>query len=189
MTLMINKVGLPQIITPKRWLKSTQLMLSKKKLNNQLKIKYSKGKKISNKLNNKNNFPSLWSVLILPSKTYPLTWESNLSHLMVESSLQSEDSSGNVTFVGNSLMLSKIKSNFAPAVDTTVFPRFHTQWTWMVTSFFTEKKVGNPIRKYKNGSRKSSNNNKEKRNINTKDVKKVIFIFNSEQSIFDTVWS
>ena len=27
---MINKVGLPQIITQKRWLKSTQLMSSKK---------------------------------------------------------------------------------------------------------------------------------------------------------------
>ena len=108
--LMINKVGLLQIITLKKWQKLTLHTLRKNKQpNNQPKIKYLKDNKMNNKLKNKKNFQSLWSVPILPSKTYQPTWELNSFHLMVESFLQSEGSFGNATCVGSSSMLFKIK--------------------------------------------------------------------------------
>ncbi len=106
---------------------------------------------------------------------------------MEESSHRLEDLSGNVTYAGSNIMSTKIKSNYAPAVDITVFLKFHTVWIPKATSFFIEKKDGNLIKKFNNGKIKNTNNNREIENINMKDVKKVIYFINVEQSIFDTV--
>lgn len=58
--LMINKVGLLQIITLKKWPKLTLHTLRKNKQpNNQPKIKCLKDNKTNNKLKNKKNFPLL----------------------------------------------------------------------------------------------------------------------------------
>lgn len=56
----INKVGLPPIITLKKWQKLTLHMLRKNQQpNNQPKVKYLKDNKTKNKLSNKKSFPSL----------------------------------------------------------------------------------------------------------------------------------
>jgi hypothetical protein len=170
---MKNRAGLLPLTTTKKWLRSTlstKNPKSNKILKTFLKQRISKTPRI--------NSPLLLSVLISPFRTSLLTWESNLSLLMDESSTQSEDLFGNATCVGNNTTSMKIKLNSAPVVDTTVSPKYPTVWIPAVMLSFTEKKDGSLIKRFKSGRTRSTINNKRKRNINTKDVQKVIYLFN-----------
>jgi hypothetical protein len=88
-----------------------------------------------------------------------------------------EDLFFNVMFVGNSIKLIAIKSNYANNAVITLCLKLPIRWIQKVKWYSIEKKVGNQIRKLNNGNKENLNNSKRKRNINmTEERNKHLFL-------------
>ena len=78
---------------------------------------------------------------------------------MAVKSGKSEDLSMNAIYAGKDTKSKTTKLGYANNADTTLFQKLHIVSTRKARWFYTEKKDGNPIKKWTNGNKRSTNSN------------------------------